>query len=142
MGITHDEELLIRNRETPVTVAMLVSSLDEVAAALRVRDDRIAELEARIKVLERGPDAMIDDKPRRIPLSQFTEHFMTTQRTHYDNLLAKVAYQIEEFDLDDASKRILIEQNRAFLAADLERREREISALVARGLRDAAEPLH
>ncbi len=84
---------------------------------------------------------MSSEAPRSIPLSQLTEYFMTQQRAHYDDLLAKAVRDIEALDTDDVQKRAAVETTRAMLAADLDRCEREVSALVARGMR-TDEALH
>lgn len=84
---------------------------------------------------------MSDDQPRRIPLSDFVEWFMSRQRAHYDRLLADAVRQIEGFDAPDDAKRAAVEHVRGVLTAELDRSAREVSELVARGMR-VDEPLH
>ena len=75
------------------------------------------------------------------PLADFVERFMTAQTAHYDRLVARSVRQIEELGLSDAAKQWLVERVRAMLSADLDRVAREVSALVARGMR-TDEALH
>jgi hypothetical protein len=84
-----------------------------------------------------------DTLPRRIPVSQVTERLIQQQRVHYERVLADFVGQIERLipDSFNSTKRALIEDVRARLAADLERFERELAALAARGWR-VDEPLH
>jgi hypothetical protein len=58
-------------------------------------------------------------------------------------LCLRAASQIEAFDdVPDQVKRVLIGENRAFYKAEFDRCEREIRALVARGMRLPHETVH
>ena len=84
----------------------------------------------------------MSDAPIRIPVAELVEYLVREQIAHYDKLLVDVVRRLEAQDMPDELRRDLVEDTRAFLAADLERYAQEASEFVARGLRLRDEPVH
>lgn len=88
---------------------------------------------------------MSDDAPRRVPLNELVERLAAMQEQHYARVLSEVVEQIEQLlpeENFEATKRALVEDCRAMLAAHRERFACKVAALAARGCRCDDEALH
>jgi hypothetical protein len=84
----------------------------------------------------------MSDEPIRLRGSEIVEYFAREQAKHYDDLLTAFIRRVESYGLSEQDARKLIEETRAFLAADLERYVNDAARFVAAGGRLPREPLH
>jgi hypothetical protein len=83
------------------------------------------------------------EKMKRVPVGEMVEFLVDRQRQHYDQLLAATVARMEaRDDLSEETKREIIEDQRIFLAADLERFAMHALAYVAGGMRPPGEAVH